>query len=135
MNEVSLLESLGQVSASETGQVFRDFLRGHVREMICEVMAAEVTQLCGPKHAPSEGDHFRAGSAQGRDRRRFARGQTCFSVFSRGGASRSKRGRRFARGQTCNSLVPVCLFHGGFGRNSGRSIRLICSQETEPMPC
>ena len=66
MNEVSLLESLGQVSASETGKVFRDFLRGSVREMICEVMAAEVTQLCGPKHAPSEGDHFRAGSVQGR---------------------------------------------------------------------
>lgn len=66
MNEVSLLESLGQVSASETGQVFRDFLRGHVREMICEVMAAEVTQLCGPKHDPSPSDHYRAGSSSGR---------------------------------------------------------------------
>ena len=66
MNEVSLLESLGQVSASQTGQVFRDFLRGHVREMICEVMAAEVTQLCGPKHAPSPNDHYRAGSSPGR---------------------------------------------------------------------
>ena len=66
MNEVSLLESLGQVSASQTGQVFRDFLRGHVREMICEVMAAEVTELCGPKHDPSSSDHYRAGSASGR---------------------------------------------------------------------
>lgn len=66
MNEVSLLESLGQVSSSETGQVFRDFLRGHVREMICEVMAAEVTQLCGAKHAPSGSDHYRAGSSPGR---------------------------------------------------------------------
>ena len=66
MNEVSLLQSLGQVSASETGQVFRDFLRGHVREMICEVMAAEVTQLCGAKHAPSQSDHYRAGSSPGR---------------------------------------------------------------------
>jgi transposase-like protein len=66
MNEVSLLQSLGQVSASETGQVFRDFLRGHVREMICEVMAAEVTELCGPKHAPSQSDHYRAGSSPGR---------------------------------------------------------------------
>jgi len=53
MNEVSLLETLGQVSASETGQVFRDFLRGHVREMICQIMAAEVTELCGAKHAPA----------------------------------------------------------------------------------
>ncbi|MBB3208269.1 transposase-like protein [Rhodopirellula rubra] len=66
MNEANLLESLGQVSASETGQVFRDFLRGHVREMICEVMAAEVTELCGPKHDPSPSDHYRAGSSSGR---------------------------------------------------------------------
>ncbi len=66
MNEANLLESLGQVSAAETGQVFRDFLRGHVREMICEVMAAEVTELCGPKHDPSPSDHYRAGSSSGR---------------------------------------------------------------------
>ncbi len=66
MNEVSLLQSLGQVSASETGEVFRTFLRGHVRQMICEVMAAEVTELCGPKHAPSSSDLYRAGSASGR---------------------------------------------------------------------
>lgn len=56
INEANVLESLGQVSATETGQVFRDFLRGHVREMICEVMAAEVTQHCGPKHDPSPND-------------------------------------------------------------------------------
>ena len=66
MNEVSLLQSLGQVSSSQTGEVFRDFLRGHVRKMICEVMAAEVTELCGPKHQPSSSDHYRAGSAVGR---------------------------------------------------------------------
>lgn len=66
MNEISLLQSLGQVSASETGEVFRDFLRGHVREMICEVMAAEVSELCGPKHSPSPSDHYRAGSSPGR---------------------------------------------------------------------
>ena len=66
MNEVTLLQSLGQVSASETGQIFREFLRGHVREMICEVMAAEVTQLCGPKHSRDGGDHYRAGSSPGR---------------------------------------------------------------------
>lgn len=66
MNEVSLLRELGQVSTAQTGEVFRDFMRGHVREMICEVMAAEVTQLCGPKHAPSAGEHYRAGSSPGR---------------------------------------------------------------------
>jgi transposase-like protein len=66
MNEVSLLQSLGQVSASQTAESFRDFLRGHVREMICEVMAAEVTELCGLKHSPSTSDHYRAGSCPGR---------------------------------------------------------------------
>jgi transposase-like protein len=66
MNEVSLLQSLGQVSASQTAEIFRDFLRGHVREMICEVMAAEVTELCGLKHSPSTSDHYRAGSCPGR---------------------------------------------------------------------
>ena len=66
MNEVSLLQSLGQVSASQTGEVFRDFLRGQVREMICEVMAAEVTELCGPMHSRTGNDHYRAGSSPGR---------------------------------------------------------------------
>ena len=66
MDEVNLLQTLGQVSASETGQIFREFLRGHVREMICEVMATEVTELCGPKHSPNQDDHYRAGSSPGR---------------------------------------------------------------------
>lgn len=57
MNEVSLSESLRQV--------FRDFLRGHVREMIGEVMADEVVQLCRPKHDPSSRDRYRAGSSLG----------------------------------------------------------------------
>lgn len=34
--------------------------------MICEVMAAEVTELCGPKHLPSGGELFRSGSSSGR---------------------------------------------------------------------
>ena len=66
MNESSLLQSLGQVSAREAAEIFRDHLRGCVREMICEVMAAEVTELCGPKHAPSGGEVFRSGSSSGR---------------------------------------------------------------------
>ncbi len=35
MNEVGLWESLGQVSASQTWQFFRDVLRGYVREINC----------------------------------------------------------------------------------------------------
>ena len=48
MDDLNLTEALGQVSASEAGVIFRNFLRGGVRQMICEVMAAEVTELCGP---------------------------------------------------------------------------------------
>ncbi len=66
MSESNLLQSLGQVSVSEAGEIFRDYLRGCVREMICEVMAAEVNELCGPKHAPAGGDTYRAGSSPGR---------------------------------------------------------------------
>ncbi len=66
MNEFNLLQSLGQVSAGEAAEIFRDYLRGCVREMICEVMAAEVTELCGPKHSPSDGEVFRSGSRPAR---------------------------------------------------------------------
>jgi transposase-like protein len=34
--------------------------------MICEVMAAEVNELCGPKHGPNDSDFVRAGSSTGR---------------------------------------------------------------------
>ena len=64
--ESNLYETLGQVSSADAGQIFRDHLRGFVRQMISEVMAAEVNELCGPKHKPSVSDHFRAGSSSGR---------------------------------------------------------------------
>ncbi len=47
MDEVRLLQSLGQVSASQTAEIFHDFLCGCVRESIREVIAAKVTKLCG----------------------------------------------------------------------------------------
>ena len=64
--ESNLYQTLGQVSSEDAGQIFRDHLRGFVRQMISEVMAAEVTELCGPKHKPSDSSHFRAGSSSGR---------------------------------------------------------------------
>jgi putative transposase len=64
--DCNLYQTLGQVSSDEVGQIFRDHIRGCVREMISEVMAAEVSELCGPKHHPVESDHFRAGSSTGR---------------------------------------------------------------------
>jgi transposase-like protein len=66
MNESSLLQSLGQVSAGDAAEIFRDHLRGCVRQMISEVMATEVTELCGPKHSPLGDDVFRSGSSPGR---------------------------------------------------------------------
>ncbi len=66
MDDCSIFETLGQVSSSEAGSIFRNFLRGSVRQMICEVMAAEVNELCGPKHRPNESDYVRAGSSSGR---------------------------------------------------------------------
>ena len=66
MGERNIFETLGQVSSSEAGDIFRNFLRGSVRQMICEVMAAEVDQLCGPKHHPNGSGFIRAGSSSGR---------------------------------------------------------------------
>jgi len=66
MNESNLLQLLGQVSAGEAAEIFRDHLRGCVRQMISEVMAAEVTELCGPKHSPRGSEVFRSGSSPGR---------------------------------------------------------------------
>ncbi len=66
MSDVNLFQSLGQVSGGEAAQVFRDHLRGIVRTMICEVLATEVDNLCGPKHQPNDSDLFRAGSSSGR---------------------------------------------------------------------
>jgi putative transposase len=64
--DCNLYQTLGQVSSDEVGQIFRDHIRGCVREMISEVMASEVSELCGPKHHPTESAHFRAGSSSGR---------------------------------------------------------------------
>ncbi len=66
MSQSSLFEQLGQVAASEAGGVFRDYLPGAVRQMLVEVMAAEVEELTGPKYRPNDDRvHRRAGSAGG----------------------------------------------------------------------
>ena len=66
MNDSNLLQTLGQVSTASAGEVLRDHLRGLVREMITDVIAEEVTELCGPRHQPTGGDFYRAGTAPGR---------------------------------------------------------------------
>jgi len=66
MREFRLFESLGQGSPGEAAEVFRGFMRSAVRELICRVMAEEVAELCGPRHHPSGGEAYRAGSSPGR---------------------------------------------------------------------
>lgn len=41
MDQSSLIELPGQASLSESGRIFREYLRGGVRMMLTEVMAAE----------------------------------------------------------------------------------------------
>jgi putative transposase len=66
MIQSSLFEQLGQVAACEAGDILRNYLRGAVRHMLVDVMAAEVEELTGPKYHPTEDRlHRRAGSADG----------------------------------------------------------------------
>lgn len=66
MDQSNLVELLGQASASETGGIFREFMRGSVRAMLTEVMVAEVALLCGRKYRPDEDATCkRAGSTSG----------------------------------------------------------------------
>jgi putative transposase len=66
MDQFSELWSLGQIDSSESGRVFREFLRGQVRQSLVNIMADEVSQLCGPKHHPAaDADCRRAGTAEG----------------------------------------------------------------------
>jgi transposase-like protein len=66
MDDCNIFETLGQVSTSEAGVIFRNFLRGSVRHLISSVMAEEVEALCGPRHYPNDSDLVRAGSSSGR---------------------------------------------------------------------
>ena len=66
MDQSRFIEQLGQVGVSETGRIFHEYLRGAVRAMIVDVMAAEVDELCGAKYRPDrDAEHQRAGSAEG----------------------------------------------------------------------
>jgi putative transposase len=66
MNESTLIARLGQVDAKTAGEVFREHLRGTVREMLVSVMAEEVAELTGQKYQPlCDNELYRAGSANG----------------------------------------------------------------------
>ena len=53
MGNSTIMTELGQVSAADAGSVFRNWLRGEVRHLIADLMAEEVTALCGAAHYPS----------------------------------------------------------------------------------
>jgi transposase-like protein len=66
VDQRNVLEELGQVEPEDVGRVFREYLRGVSREMLVQVMAAEIEILCGPAyHANPEASGYRAGSAPG----------------------------------------------------------------------
>jgi putative transposase len=66
VDQDNVLERLGQVESADVGSVFREYLRGVSREMLAEVMAAEVCALCGPAYRPDpKASCHRAGTAPG----------------------------------------------------------------------
>jgi len=58
MDKGSFLQALGQASAQEVGEVFREYLRGATREILAGVMAEEVTKLCGAAYHTSEESEY-----------------------------------------------------------------------------
>lgn len=66
MDNVTILQVLGQVDSEKFGEVVRDYLRGVARDIMLDVMNAEVSQLCGSAYHPDKSSAFcRAGSAPG----------------------------------------------------------------------
>ena len=66
MEQNELWKLLGQAESGATGEIFRDWMRGMVRQALVRVMEAETEALCGTSYHPAEGaECFRAGSASG----------------------------------------------------------------------
>ena len=65
MNDRTIAAALGQVAAADAGNVFRDWLRGEIHSLVAQLMAEEVTALCGDTYHPEVGAcHRRSGSAK-----------------------------------------------------------------------
>ena len=52
IKEAHVTESRRLVPAPETDLILRDYLCGHIRAIIWEVIDTEVTKLCGRTHSP-----------------------------------------------------------------------------------
>jgi len=59
MDDSNIITELGQVSVADAGTAFRGWLRGEVRHLIADLMAEEVTALCGVAHYPRSGSDCR----------------------------------------------------------------------------
>ena len=67
MDGYDLLAELSRASGEEVREVFDDWLRGHMREIVLRAMAEEVSTLCGPRYKPDKSASCRrSGSAPGR---------------------------------------------------------------------
>ena len=66
MDQNTLIAQLGQVDTQAAGEIFREYMRGTVRQMLAAVMAEEVAELTGEKYRPEiDSPFYRAGSAKG----------------------------------------------------------------------
>ncbi len=66
MENMELLELLGQAKKEEVSSILDNFLRATARYAVIEAMNEELTMLCGPRHAPKKGGAIeRGGSAPG----------------------------------------------------------------------
>lgn len=64
--EYDIFQQLGQADITEAGNIFRNWMRGMVRDLVVRVLEAEVQSFCGPSYHPEESTEYRrAGSAPG----------------------------------------------------------------------
>ena len=66
MDKGTLIAHFGQVDVQTASEIFREHLRGSVRQMLASVMAEKVAELTGEKYRPEIGSPFyRVGSVRG----------------------------------------------------------------------
>jgi transposase-like protein len=64
----AIVDEVGGLEPEAAGKAFRKWLRGTMRKVVAQVLAEEVSSLCGPSHerkAADELECYRAGNAPG----------------------------------------------------------------------
>ena len=62
MDQQTGMQAAAQAGIEDFSGIFRERLRGIVREGLLSMFEQEVTSLCGESYRPSESTHRRAGS-------------------------------------------------------------------------